>query len=60
MAAVFAQLELDLIRERTKAGLRSAYLRLLKLDFDVLLLAHGEPVTSGGSRALRAFLDDAR
>jgi len=46
--------------ERTKAGLRSAYLRLLELDFDVLLLAHGEPVTSGGSRALRAFLDDAR
>jgi len=45
--------------ERTKAGLRSAYLRLLELDFDLLLLAHGEPLTSGGHRALRAFVSDA-
>jgi hypothetical protein len=43
--------------ERTKAGLREAYRRLLALDFDLLLLAHGEPVVGGGRDALRAFLD---
>jgi hypothetical protein len=42
--------------ERTKAGLRSAYRRLLELDFELLLLAHGDPLTSGGKRALRAFV----
>ncbi len=42
--------------ERTKQGLREAYGRLLELDFDVLLLAHGAPVTSGGKEALRAFV----
>ncbi len=41
--------------ERTKAGLREAYARLAGLDFDLLLLAHGEPVVGGGSAALRAF-----
>jgi hypothetical protein len=41
--------------ERTKAGLRDAYLRLLELDFDLLLLAHGDPVVAGGTDALRAF-----
>ncbi len=46
--------------ERTKRGLIDAYTRLLELDFDLLLLAHGEPVTSGGKDALRAFLDGAR
>lgn len=43
--------------ERTKAGLREAYRRLLDLDFDVLLLAHGDPVASGGKEALRAFAE---
>jgi hypothetical protein len=43
--------------ERTKAGLSEAYRRLLELDFDRLLLAHGEPVVSGGREALRAFVD---
>ncbi len=42
--------------ERTKAGLRDAYGRLLALDFDLLLLAHGEPVVGGGKAALRAFV----
>lgn len=46
--------------ERTKRGLIDAYTRLLELDFDLLLLAHGEPITSGGKDALRAFLDGAR
>ena len=41
--------------EQTKAGLRDAYRRLLDLDFDLLLLAHGEPVVGGGREALRAF-----
>jgi hypothetical protein len=40
---------------QTKDGLRTAYRRLLELDFDLLLLAHGEPVLSGGREALAAF-----
>ncbi len=40
--------------ERTKRGLREAYGRLLELDFDVLLLAHGGPVRDGKD-ALAAF-----
>jgi hypothetical protein len=42
--------------ERTKQGLRGAYRRLLDLDFDLLLLAHGTPVLSGGKEALGAFV----
>ncbi len=45
--------------ERTKQALIDSYTRLLELDFDLLLLAHGEPVTAGGRDALRAFLDAA-
>jgi hypothetical protein len=45
--------------ERTKEGLRAAYRRLLDLDFDVLLLAHGRPVVGGGKEALRVFAQDA-
>lgn len=42
--------------EQTKAGLRAAYTRLAQeLDFDLLLLAHGDPVIGGGREALRAF-----
>jgi hypothetical protein len=41
--------------EETKRGLRAAYTALLGLDFDLLLLAHGEPVIGGASEALRAF-----
>jgi glyoxylase-like metal-dependent hydrolase (beta-lactamase superfamily II) len=44
--------------EATKQGLRDAYRMLLELEFDLLLLAHGEPVASGGRDALRAFVDD--
>jgi len=43
--------------EETKAGLRDAYRRLLDLDFDLLLLAHGDPVITSGREALRAFAD---
>jgi hypothetical protein len=42
---------------QTKAGLRSAYRRLLELDFDRLLLAHGRPVTHDARAALRAFVE---
>jgi hypothetical protein len=42
--------------EQTKQGLRDAYRRLLQLDFDLLLLAHGEPVIGRGKEALRAFV----
>jgi hypothetical protein len=45
--------------EETKARLRVAYRRLLDLDFDLLLLAHGEPVAGGGREALREFVENA-
>jgi len=41
--------------EQTKAGLRAAYRRLLELDFDTLLLAHGMPIVGGGKAALADF-----
>jgi hypothetical protein len=41
---------------QTKRGLREAYARLLDLDFDLLLLAHGEPVRGGAKDALREFV----
>ena len=41
--------------ERTKQGLRAAYSRLADLEFDHLLLAHGEPFVGNGREALRAF-----
>jgi glyoxylase-like metal-dependent hydrolase (beta-lactamase superfamily II) len=43
--------------ERTKEGLRAAYRRLLDLDFDTLLVAHGEPVVGGAKAALREFAE---
>src|SRR5579884_2203600 len=45
--------------EQTKEQLREAYRRLLKLDFDRLLLAHGNPIPTGARDALRAFLENA-
>ena len=41
--------------EQTKAGLRQAYGALLDLDFDLLLLAHGDPVVTSGKEDLRTF-----
>ena len=46
--------------EHTKAGLRDAYRRLIDLDFELLLLAHGEPVTARAKEALSEFVDDRR
>lgn len=44
----------------TKQGLRDAYQRLLDVDFDILLLAHGDPVVEGAREALRAFVENAQ
>jgi len=41
---------------RTKEGLRESYRRLAKLDFQHLLLAHGEPFVGTGREALAAFV----
>ena len=42
--------------EATKQGLRDAYSRVLDLEFDILLLAHGEPLVRDAKEALRAFV----
>jgi hypothetical protein len=42
--------------EAVKRGLRESLRRLLDLDFDALLFAHGEPMPSGGHAALEAFV----
>jgi hypothetical protein len=42
---------------RTKDLLRTGYGRLLDLDFDGILFAHGTPITEGGKDSLRAFVD---
>ena len=41
--------------ENTKRGLRRAYGTILDLDFDVLLVAHGQPKVGGAKEALRRF-----
>jgi glyoxylase-like metal-dependent hydrolase (beta-lactamase superfamily II) len=42
--------------EAVKRDLRAAYERLLELDFDHLLLAHGLPVVGEGKQRLREFV----
>jgi hypothetical protein len=43
--------------EADKRGLREAFARLaIEEDFDALLLAHGDPVVTGGREQLRAFV----
>jgi hypothetical protein len=42
--------------EAVKAGLRDSYRRLLSLDFDGLMCAHGDPMPGGGKEALREFV----
>ncbi len=46
--------------ERVKAATIDALAPLLELDFDALLLAHGEPIATGGKDALREFVGDPR
>ena len=41
-----------------RTGLREALRRLLDLEFDHLLFAHGDPLISGGKAALRDFVAD--
>jgi hypothetical protein len=43
----------------TKRRLRESYRQMLELDFDLLLLAHGDPVIGGAHAALRALVDQA-
>ncbi len=46
--------------EGVKQGLKAALAALARsLDFDALLLAHGEPMASGGRAALREFSERA-
>jgi hypothetical protein len=46
--------------EEIKKGLRAAFNRLAKeLDFDLLLMAHGDPVIGGARETLRAFAQDS-
>src|SRR3954463_2188601 len=46
--------------EEIKDGLRAAFKRLVEeLDFDLLLLAHGNPVIGGARETLRAFVRDS-
>jgi len=46
--------------ERTKEGLLAALRRLLDLEWDVLLMAHGGPLPSGGKQALAGFVENPR
>lgn len=41
----------------TRQGLREAYRALLDVEFDLLLLAHGDPVVGGAHAALTAFVE---
>jgi glyoxylase-like metal-dependent hydrolase (beta-lactamase superfamily II) len=43
--------------DATKRSIRESYARLLELDFDNLLVAHGEPVLGGAKDALRGFAE---
>lgn len=46
--------------QRTKEALAAAYLRIAQeVDFDHLLMAHGDPVVGSGRAALRDFADGA-
>jgi hypothetical protein len=40
-----------------RAGLRDSLGRLLELDFDHLLFAHGDPLVGGGKAALKEFVN---
>ena len=53
--AMRANRRTDTLPERE---LRSELRRLLDLDFDSLLFAHGEPLVGGAEAALREFLAD--
>jgi hypothetical protein len=43
--------------EAIKQALKAAYARLLELEFDHILFAHGDPMIGGGSSTLRGFVE---
>lgn len=43
--------------ERVKSETAAALERLLELEFDAILLAHGDPIPSGGHQVLRRFIE---
>jgi hypothetical protein len=43
--------------EAVKAGLLESLRGLLELEFDAMTFAHGEPMPSGGKKALREFVE---
>jgi glyoxylase-like metal-dependent hydrolase (beta-lactamase superfamily II) len=43
--------------EAVKRAIRESYARLLDLEFDNLLVAHGEPIVGGARDALREFAE---
>jgi hypothetical protein len=45
--------------EAIRSGLLDSFRRLVELDFDGMLLAHGEPIAPGGKEALRRFVESA-
>lgn len=45
---------------RVKSDQIDALERLLDLDFDAILLAHGEPIAGGGKRLLEQFIAEPR
>lgn len=45
--------------DEVKRGLRESLRRLLELDFDTLLFAHGDALAGGGKSALEAFVHRA-
>ncbi len=45
--------------EAVRAGLCASFERLLELDFEHLLLAHGSPLVGDGKERLRAFVGRA-
>ena len=50
--------ELGFVPDAVKHGLRERFRRLAEdVEFDALLLAHGDPVSTGGRSALRTFAD---
>lgn len=44
--------------DRVKPATTAALERLLALDFDAVLLAHGDPIRSGGKEAIRRFIEN--
>ncbi len=45
--------------QAVKSGLLESFARLLTLDFDHVLLAHGLPVVGDGKQQLRRFVESA-